>query len=86
VHPGSFVFLRNPSTDQFYDAPLSIMDVDLQENTIKIAIEIKGTKTKKLDELKEDEDVLVKGPFWNGVLGLNIYTKVKMPFSILLEA
>lgn len=84
VHPGSFVFLRNPSTDQFYDAPLSIMDVDLQENTIKTAIEIKGTKTKKLDELKEDEDILVKGPFWNGVLGLKHIYQSKDAHSIII--
>ncbi len=73
-HPGSFIFMRNPSTMQFYDTPISIMDVNLEENTIKVAIDVKGIKTKNINKLKEDDKVLVRAPFWNGVFGLkNIY-------------
>lgn len=74
VHPGSFVFMRNPSTMQFYDTPISIMDVDIEENIIKLAIEIKGIKTKNINELVENDKLMIRAPFWNGVFGLkNIY-------------
>jgi dihydroorotate dehydrogenase electron transfer subunit len=75
VHPGSFVFVRRADTEIRFDTPISIMDTDTRNNTITIAIELKGVKTKALDLLKEGEDMLVKAPFWNGILGLkNIFT------------
>lgn len=74
VHPGSFVFLRNPICTQFYDAPISIMDANTEENYIMVAIELKGSKTRAIGLLKEEEKILVRGPFWNGIWGLkNIY-------------
>lgn len=75
--PGSYVFLRNPNSNIYYDAPISIMDVNIEDNTIKLAVEIKGIKTKTLNELKEGEDILVRGPFWNGVLGLKNLLKLR---------
>lgn len=73
-HPGSYVFIRTPDTMQFYDTPISVMDVDLAENIIKLAIEIKGIKTKTIDTAIEDSKVTIRGPFWNGVFGLkNVY-------------
>jgi dihydroorotate dehydrogenase electron transfer subunit len=75
IHPGSFLFLRDPETAQFFDAPISIMDVNLEENIIKIAMEIKGIKTKAISKINENENILIRAPYWNGVLGLkNIYT------------
>jgi NAD(P)H-flavin reductase len=74
VHPGSYIFLRKENTIAFYDTPISVMDVDLEENIIKVVIEGKGIKTKELWSLKENDKVLLRGPYWNGVLGLkNIY-------------
>ncbi len=46
VYPGSFVFLRNKNDFGFYDAPISIMEVNTEEDFIKVAIEIRGVKTK----------------------------------------
>lgn len=74
VHPGSYIFMRGPQTTQFYDTPISIMDTNLEENWIKIAIEIKGIKTKTINKIKEGENVLIRAPFWNGIFGLkNVY-------------
>ncbi|EJO5347234.1 sulfide/dihydroorotate dehydrogenase-like FAD/NAD-binding protein [Clostridium botulinum] len=85
VYPGSFVFLRNKTDSGFYDAPISIMDVDTEENFIKVAIEIRGVKTKTIDSLDKDDDILVRGPFWNGVLGLkNVYMS-KHGISLLIS-
>ncbi|MFD3157337.1 sulfide/dihydroorotate dehydrogenase-like FAD/NAD-binding protein [Haloimpatiens sp. FM7330] len=84
VSPGSFVFLRTPDSDQFYNTPISIMDLNLEENLIQVAIEIKGIKTKKIDSLNEGENILVKGPFWNGVQGLKNIYKSKDKTSIVV--
>jgi NAD(P)H-flavin reductase len=74
-HPGSFIFLRNPETNKFFDVPISIMDSDTEENRLKIVIELKGIKTKMLNKLNENDNIVVRGPFWNGALGLkNIYS------------
>lgn len=74
VHSGSYVFLRNPKTSQFYDAPISIMETRTEDNTITVAIELKGPKTKSLNFLNEGDNIYVRGPYWNGELGLrNIY-------------
>lgn len=82
-HPGSFVFVRNPETNAYYDAPISIMDKDIKENTIKIVVEIKGIKTKMLNKLNENDNMCVKGPFWNGVLGLNNIYNCKDGISVI---
>ncbi|MFT5872233.1 MAG: dihydroorotate dehydrogenase electron transfer subunit [Clostridium sp.] len=74
IHAGSYVFVRRPDTETSFDTPISIMDTDTRNNTITIAIELKGSKTKALDMLSLGDTMLVKAPFWNGILGLkNIY-------------
>lgn len=74
MHPGSYIFMRSPKTTQFYDAPISVMDVNTEENWIKVAIEIKGIKTKTINNIEEGENMLIRAPFWNGIFGLkNIY-------------
>lgn len=73
-HPGSFIFVRNPKSSGYFDAPISIMDTDVNENIIKIVIETKGIKTKTIDKLEENDNIAIRGPYWNGILGLkNIY-------------
>lgn len=73
-HPGSFVFVRNPKRSGYFDAPISIMDTNVNENIIKIVIESKGIKTKMIGELEENDNIAIRGPYWNGILGLkNIY-------------
>ncbi|WP_434304218.1 sulfide/dihydroorotate dehydrogenase-like FAD/NAD-binding protein [Clostridium botulinum] len=85
VYPGSFVFLRNKNDSGFYDAPISIMDVDTEENFIKVAIEIRGVKTKTIASLNKNDDILVRGPFWNGVLGLKNVYMTKDGTSLLIS-
>ncbi len=72
--PGSYIFIRKTNTMQFYDTPISIMHVDLDNNIISVAIEIRGIKTKTILDLNKGDKILVRGPFWNGIFGLkNIY-------------
>lgn len=82
--PGSFVFVRNPETSIYFDAPISIMDTDIKENTLTFVIEIKGIKTKMINRLNENDNILIKGPFWNGVLGLKSVYNSKDGVSIIL--
>ena len=75
IHPGSYIFMRSTKSTQFYDAPMSIMDVNTEENWIKVAMEIKGIKTKTIASVEENENILIRAPFWNGIFGLrNVYT------------
>jgi len=70
IKPGSYIFMRCINNSPYFDVPISVVECNLGEDTISVIIEIEGIKTKKIDELKEKDSLLVKGPFWNGVLGL----------------
>jgi dihydroorotate dehydrogenase electron transfer subunit len=75
MHPGSYIFMRSHKSVQFYDTPISIMDTNVEENTLKVAIELKGIKTKSINKVNENENIIIRAPFWNGILGLkNIYS------------
>lgn len=84
VHPGSYIFIREINSNSYYDIPISIMDTDLKENTLTIAIEIKGIKTKKINLLIEGDKINIRGPYWNGELGLKNIYKSKDGKSILI--
>ncbi len=67
--PGSYIFIRDKHSNHYFDIPISIMDCDEEESTIKIAIEVRGVKTKKI--LKHGDSLIIRGPFWGGIFGLN---------------
>lgn len=68
--PGAFVFLRDPGRPIFFDLPMSVMWADERRGVIKIAVQKRGLKTKYLLDEAEKGRVLLRGPYWNGVLGL----------------
>lgn len=84
VNPGSFIFARKTDCDKNFDTPICVMDSDTSENILTLAIEIKGVKTKALDKLKIDDDILIKGPFWNGILGLKEILEAKNKVCLLV--
>ena len=47
------------------------MNSNLENDIITIVIEIKGIKTNKLLDSKIGENIIIRGPYWNGVFGLN---------------
>ncbi|KOF56979.1 oxidoreductase [Clostridium sp. DMHC 10] len=53
------------------------MEANTKENSLKLAIEIKGIKTKTINELNEKDNILVRGPYWNGVLGIKSINSLK---------
>ncbi|MCH3964864.1 MAG: sulfide/dihydroorotate dehydrogenase-like FAD/NAD-binding protein [Clostridium sp.] len=83
IYPGSFVFLRKNGDPIYYDVPLSIMEADKKEKTLKVMIKTAGTKTKSLLRLNKGDYVLVRGPFSNGIMGLSNIYKAKNGVSIV---
>ncbi|WP_160691509.1 sulfide/dihydroorotate dehydrogenase-like FAD/NAD-binding protein [Clostridium sp. C2-6-12] len=69
VKPGSFIFIRTDEIN-YFDIPISIMNSDIDKDIITIAIEIRGIKTNKLLEIKANENIVIRGPYWNGVFGI----------------
>ncbi len=76
VHPGSYVFIR---TDEnfYFDVPISIMESDIETDLVSLMIEIRGIKTKKLLDIKIDDEMVIRGPYWNGVFGLKSINELK---------
>ncbi len=66
--PGTYVLLRNPVEADFFNTPMSVMTADPLTGTITIVIQLKGVKTKAL--LADKNKIMVRGPYWNGLLGL----------------
>lgn len=80
--PGSYVFLRNEELPQYFDVPMSVMQSDTIDGTITIAFKTVGAKTSSLKKCKED--ILVKGPYWNGVYGLKNLKSMKEKTCLVL--
>ncbi|MGG7143587.1 sulfide/dihydroorotate dehydrogenase-like FAD/NAD-binding protein [Clostridium nigeriense] len=71
VKPGSFIFIRPDENNIYFDVPISILESNIETNIISIMIEIRGIKTKNLLEIKDGDNITIRGPYWNGVFGLN---------------
>lgn len=69
VKPGSYVFIRTDENN-YFDIPISIMNSDIENDIITIAVEIRGIKTNKLLSVKANENIVIRGPYWNGVFGI----------------
>lgn len=74
ARPGSFIFIRSEE-NVYFDVPISILESNIETNIISIMIEIRGIKTKKLLEIKEGGDIIIRGPYWNGVFGVKDIAK-----------
>ncbi len=73
--PGSYIFIRNRNLEHYFDIPISIMDVDEQQDHIKIAVEIHGVKTQSIKDVSDQ--LLIRGPYWNGLFGLENLKKTR---------
>ena len=68
VKPGSYIFIRTDENN-FFDVPISIMESNVETDIITIVIEVRGIKTKKIKETKVGQEIVIRGPYWNGVFG-----------------
>lgn len=66
--PGSYIFLRDENYPEFFNVPMSIMYSDEINQTIDLLIQIRGIKTKVLNSDKQY--MTIRGPYWNGLIGL----------------
>lgn len=80
--PGAYVFLRSREDPSYYETPMSIMIVDEEECTLTTALQIRGVKTKVLKDLKEE--IEVRGPYWNGLMGLKYIKTLKNSKALLV--
>ena len=83
VKPGSYVFIRTDDNN-FFDIPISIMESDIENDEISIAVEIRGIKSKKLLDIKEGEDIVIRAPYWNGVFGQDNIKNTKNSAALIL--
>lgn len=66
--PGAYVFLKDKDREsEFFNAPISVMDVDEENNILEVVVVPRGIKTKPLVKCKE---IIVKAPYFNGIFGL----------------
>ncbi|GIM30723.1 oxidoreductase [Clostridium polyendosporum] len=83
VSPGGFIFIR---TDEnfYFDIPISILQSDTESNVISIMIEVRGIKTKRLLNIAKGQDIVIRGPYWNGVFGLKNIDNLKNGKSLVI--
>lgn len=83
VKPGSYIFIRT-DVNKYFDIPISIMNSDLENDIITIVVEIKGIKTNRLFNTSINENIIIRGPYWNGVFGLkNVEAQVSNKVLVL---
>jgi NAD(P)H-flavin reductase len=70
--PGSYVFLREKNSESYYATPLCVMEANIEDGIIAVAIKIISAKTKTL--AKAEGSLMIRGIYRNGVLGIDSIT------------
>ncbi|MGL5327924.1 MAG: sulfide/dihydroorotate dehydrogenase-like FAD/NAD-binding protein [Peptostreptococcaceae bacterium] len=80
--PGAYVLLKakNKQSD-IYNAPISVMDVDKENGVLEVVIKVVGIKTKVI---LESNEIKVKGPYFNGIFGIDKINQVKNSNCVVL--
>ncbi|BCZ46331.1 oxidoreductase [Clostridium gelidum] len=81
--PGSYIFVRTDE-NKYFDIPISIMNSDIENDSITIAVEIRGIKTNRLLNTKPNQNIVIRGPYWNGVFGINTILAQKETKALVL--
>jgi len=79
--PGAYVFLRGTDEAEYFETPMAIMAVDEREGAIDIAVQVRGVKTKSLSQA--DSEISLRGPYWNGLLGLKFIKGLRDSSALL---
>lgn len=79
---GSFVFLKKPGDFEAYSTPISILNTDTANNIITVAVKIDGAKSKAINEC--NDEIMVKGPYWNGIQGEKYVRELKSSRCLIL--
>lgn len=66
--PGAYVLLKDKNRENMmFNAPISVMDIDEENNILEVIIHSIGVKTKPI--VKADK-VILKAPYFNGIFGI----------------
>ncbi len=65
--PGSYVFLKRAVDPHYFQLPIGVMQVPA-EDKIVVVLETVGPKSRQVTE--EDQMLMVRGPYKNGIFGL----------------
>ena len=66
--PGSYVFLKDKDkVSPYFNAPISVMDVNEDEGILEVVVVPRGIKTKPLVICDE---INMKAPYFNGIFGI----------------
>ena len=66
--PGAYVFLKDKDRENnYFNAPISVMDIDEENSILEVVVVPRGIKTKPLVNCDE---IIVKAPYFNGIFGL----------------
>lgn len=66
--PGAYVFLKDKNKEnKMFNAPISVMDVDEENNILEVIVHTRGVKTKPIVKANK---VIVKAPYFNGIFGI----------------
>lgn len=67
--PGAYVLLKSKDRSSIiFNTPISVMNVDVENNILEMIIKPRGIKTKTLVDF---DQVWLKGPYFNGVFGID---------------
>lgn len=77
INPGSFIFIKGNLNNNYFDFPISIENLNIEKNSFSVCIEIRGAKTKSITTLKEGGKLNIRGPYFNGVFGVDNLKKIK---------
>ena len=73
--PGAYVLLKSKNRESaIFNTPISVMNVDEENSILEVVIKQVGVKTKTLLDFK---DIIVKGPYFNGIFGVDKICKTK---------
>lgn len=61
---GSYIFIKNIDSNNYYDMPMSIFNID--SDYAYIVYQEIGSKTKSIQHA---DRLTVRGPYWNGIIG-----------------
>ena len=80
--PGAYVLIKSIDKEsEIFSAPISVMDVDLDNNTLEVVVKAVGIKTKGI--VKFDK-VYIKGPYFNGLFGVKEIKSISKSNSLVI--
>ncbi|MCL2323472.1 MAG: sulfide/dihydroorotate dehydrogenase-like FAD/NAD-binding protein [Oscillospiraceae bacterium] len=81
--PSSFIFIKGAGLNDNFFTPISIYKKNDERNSVTLLIENKGAKTNSIYDSKET-CVDIKGPYWNGLHGIDNLKKCKNETSLII--